>query len=119
MQVDFDGIMLVYHTSQSGPFSGGGGWAGVNGFFVWMSFETDFAVTRHEVGHNFGHPHHMSNSYGYRNSRPDLPSPPYDGFDMVRETSTKRIFPTFVVNERFSFKTYKLFPFAIDLAFLF
>lgn len=81
--VDFDGIILIYYVAQNGPFSGHGGWGNVNGPFTWMSFDTDFAVTRHEIGHNFGHPHHMSNSFGYRDSRPDVPPPPYDGFDMM------------------------------------
>ena len=48
--VDYDGIALVYFSANSGPFSGGGGWAGVNGDFMWMSYEMGFAVTRHEVG---------------------------------------------------------------------
>ena len=29
--VDYDGICLTYYTSQSGPFSGSGGWGSVNG----------------------------------------------------------------------------------------
>ena len=48
--VDYDGIALVYFTATSGPFSGGGGWASVNGDFMWMSYEMGFSVTRHEVG---------------------------------------------------------------------
>lgn len=29
--VDYNGVALMYFASQSGPFSGAGGWAGVNG----------------------------------------------------------------------------------------
>jgi len=96
---DFDGIMLLYFTSQSGPFSGAGGWGGVNENFLWMSYNSadsspiDYYVTRHEVGHNFGHPHHHSNKYWYREYRPynpedvggdaNLANNYYDGFDMM------------------------------------
>jgi len=55
---DYNGINLVYFTAQAGSFSGGGGWANVNGRFMWMSYSLGLAVTRHEIGHNFGHPHH-------------------------------------------------------------
>jgi len=55
---DFNGINLVYFTAKTGVFSGAGGWAEVNGRFMWMSYELALDVTRHEIGHNFGHPHH-------------------------------------------------------------
>ena len=46
--VDYNAIGLVYFPSQNGPFSGGGGWGSVNGNFMWNSYPTDYAVTRHE-----------------------------------------------------------------------
>ena len=114
--VDYNGIALIYFVAQSGPFAGGGGWASVNGDFMWMSYQIGLAVTRHEgkltmtnlirfnlkfshltsllslivflhytVGHNFGHPHHLSISYTYRDTRPSggEGTAPYDGFDMM------------------------------------
>jgi len=79
----YDGIILVYHTAQDGPFQGGGGWGNVNAYevpFTWMSYRLDFSVTRHEIGHNFGHPHHIS-MRGYRECRGECGL--YDGFDMM------------------------------------
>ena len=46
--VDYNGIVLIYFVAQSGPFSFGGGWATVNGDFIWMSYQLGLAVTRHE-----------------------------------------------------------------------
>jgi len=78
---------LVYNVADAGVFSGGGGWANVNGNFMWNSYEMYITVVRHEIGHNFGHPHHLSNSYTYRNTRPDMKEgdgfAKYDGFDMM------------------------------------
>ena len=48
--VDYDAISLVYNLAEVGPFSGGGGWASVNGNFMWNSDPIGFGVTRHEVG---------------------------------------------------------------------
>jgi len=76
----YDGIILVYHTAQDGPFQGGGGWGNVNGPFIWMSYRLGFSVTRHEIGHNFGHPHHIS-MRGYRECGGECGL--YDGFDMM------------------------------------
>lgn len=47
--VDYDAISLIYNPAQAGN-AGGGGWASVNGDFMWMSYEMNFLVTRHEVG---------------------------------------------------------------------
>ena len=38
--VDYDSIALVYNVAQSGPFSGGGGWGGVNSRMQWNSYPT-------------------------------------------------------------------------------
>ena len=48
--VDYDAISLVYNLASAGPFSGGGGWAGVNGDFMWNSDPIGYGVTRHEIG---------------------------------------------------------------------
>lgn len=77
----FDGVILTYSLAQNGPFSGGGGWGNVNGPFTWMSYSIDFSVTRHEIGHNFGHPHHRS-MLGYRKDT-SCECDYYDGFDMM------------------------------------
>ena len=83
--VDYDGICLIYNVADSGPFSGYGGWASVNGDFMWNSYQLGINVLRHEIGHNFGHPHHRSNSYTYRETRPSMTEgvAPYDGWDMM------------------------------------
>jgi hypothetical protein len=83
--VDYDGICLIYNVADAGPFSGYGGWASVNGDFMWNSYQLGVSVLRHEIGHNFGHPHHRSNSYTYRETRPSMTEgvAPYDGWDMM------------------------------------
>ena len=48
--LDYDAICLVYNPTNTGPFSGSGGWATVNGDFMWNSDPMGFAVTRHEIG---------------------------------------------------------------------
>ncbi len=47
-----------------------------------QSMPLDFAVARHEIGHNFGHPHHHSNKYYWRLTR-GTPEDWFDGFDMM------------------------------------
>ena len=47
-----------------------------------QSVPLDFAVTRHEIGHNFGHPHHHSYKYYWRLTR-DPPEDWFDGYDMM------------------------------------
>ena len=73
----FDGVMLIHSRAQNGPLDTGGGWASVNGIFVWMTYNLKYKVVRHEVGHNFGHPHHQS-MLGYRYDEDR-----WDGFDMM------------------------------------
>ena len=83
--IDYDGIMLIYFPAQSGTPFQSGGWGTVNSdiTITWMSYDLDFSVTRHEVGHNIGHPHHERNSYKYRFTRPQLTEGEYDMFDMM------------------------------------
>jgi hypothetical protein len=48
---------------------------------MWQSFNAGFGVTRHEVGHMYGHPHHIANFYKWRF---DVDSEGvYDGWDMM------------------------------------
>jgi len=63
---DYDGVVTIYWKAHNGNLSNGGGWGSVNGVNMWMTYYANtaglnFAVTRHEVGHNFGHPHHGKN----------------------------------------------------------
>lgn len=44
-----------------------------------MQYRIGFAVTRHEVGHNFGHPHHET----MRSYRLGGDTTIHDGFDMM------------------------------------
>jgi len=85
----YDGLMLLYNIAKGkGDHSFSGGLANVNADdpFLWMSYalydwETganiDFGVTRHEFGHNVGHPHHRAMRYER------LGVTMYDGFDMM------------------------------------
>mmetsp|Transcript_35236 Transcript_35236/g.81539 ORF Transcript_35236/g.81539 Transcript_35236/m.81539 type:complete len:648 (+) Transcript_35236:57-2000(+) len=76
----YDGIILNYHLARAGPFDGHGGWGNVNGPFMWQSYKFTYYVTRHEIGHNFGHPHHES-MRGYRECEKECAL--YDEFDMM------------------------------------
>jgi len=78
---DFDGVIGIYHKTPGGSFANGGGVANVNSNAP-MTFIHSWTtgVTRHEIGHNFGHPHHYTNGYLYRIEDED---PGWDGFDMM------------------------------------
>jgi len=69
---DYDGIVICYNLAKGdSPFKGHGGWGNVNSesSVTWMSWNGNYFrndVARHEFGHNFGHPHHLTNKYEYR-----------------------------------------------------
>uniref|UniRef100_A0A7S2V8C0 Uncharacterized protein n=1 Tax=Entomoneis paludosa TaxID=265537 RepID=A0A7S2V8C0_9STRA len=46
---DYTSILLVYNVAQTGPFSGAGGWAGVNGDFAWTTYFGDSIRSTFEV----------------------------------------------------------------------
>lgn len=84
--VNFDGIMLVYFQPSGGDLASVPGHAYINDDFVWMAYDDiNYKAMRQELGHNFGHEHHLSNSYFYRLTKPDLPTSfsVLDGFDMM------------------------------------
>ncbi len=97
LSVDYDGIMMFFPPQGgSGTFCCIGGLGDVGGSFASAGYETNtnqlYRITRHEIGHNLGHLHHVHNDYKYRSTRPD-PSNTKDGFDMVSSYSlvSKRI----------------------------
>jgi hypothetical protein len=49
---------------------------------MWMPLSFSFALTRHELGHNYGHPHHLANKYEWRIDR-GISENRTDGFDMM------------------------------------
>lgn len=78
------GIIITYNVAAAGDLSFSGGWGAINGNVTWMSMPPSYSVTRHEVGHNYGHPHHGSNTYNWRIGRgftTTINTP--DGFDMM------------------------------------
>eukprot|EP00814_Leptocylindrus_danicus_P017567 CAMPEP_0116016306 /NCGR_PEP_ID=MMETSP0321-20121206/7398_1 /TAXON_ID=163516 /ORGANISM="Leptocylindrus danicus var. danicus, Strain B650" /LENGTH=172 /DNA_ID=CAMNT_0003486331 /DNA_START=99 /DNA_END=615 /DNA_ORIENTATION=+ len=110
--VDYDGIMLVYFQPSTGQLSTlpGGAHADINSDFVWLSYETgvNYKTMRQEVGHNFGHAHHGSNSYEYRLTRPNLPSSAagvgvLDGFDFMSGGNEKFEVADFAVASKWFF----------------
>jgi hypothetical protein len=76
------GLIVAYNPIKSGDLSWRGGVAVINYNITWMSLGFDFGVTRHELGHNYGHPHHSAYSYDWRFSR-GFSSNVLDGFDMM------------------------------------
>lgn len=81
--VDYDGIIFLYHTAQSGQLQNSGAKGQMNGDFIWASSkDITYGVFRHEIGHNLGHDHHGRNAYNYRTTRPYFPGVT-DGFDMA------------------------------------
>jgi len=83
--VDYDGIVILYNVAQDGPFQGQGGWGSVNSeaSVTWMSWKRGLSndVARHEFGHNFGHPHHLTNGYKWRFGQEGVVG--YDDYDMM------------------------------------
>jgi len=81
--VDYDGIIVIYNTlGGDGDFCCSGGKAYLGGSLATVSYDPSWGIIRHEIGHNFGHEHHMHNHYKYRDSRPNRPALT-DGFDMM------------------------------------
>jgi hypothetical protein len=81
--VDYDGIIVIYNTlGGDGDFCCSGGKAYLGGSLASVSYDPSWSIIRHEIGHNFGHEHHMHNHYKYRDSRPNRPALT-DGFDMM------------------------------------
>ena len=76
------GLIVAYKPTKSGELSGRGGVGVINYNFTWMSLEFGYKVTRHELGHNYGHPHHFAYSYGWRFSR-GFSTDVIDGYDMM------------------------------------
>jgi hypothetical protein len=72
------GIIIAYKSDGSGP----SGVADVNGNRMWMSMPFAFSVTRHEMGHNYGHRHQRANTYDWRLSRGFFGNT-VDGWDMM------------------------------------
>ena len=76
------GLIVAYNPTKSGDLSWYGGVAVLNYNITWMSLGFNFEVTRHELGHNYGHPHHSAYSYGWRFLR-GFSSDTFDGYDMM------------------------------------
>ena len=90
------GLIVAYNATEAGDFSFRGGVATINGNTIWNSIPFDYSVHRHEVGHNYGHPHHYAYSYAWRNNR-DFNTAVNDGYDMMsggKETHVDVIFST-------------------------
>jgi len=83
--IDYNGIVILYNVAMNGPFSGHGGWGTVNSgsSVTWMSWPWGLSndVARHEFGHNFGHPHHLTNGYKWRFGQEGVVG--YDDYDMM------------------------------------
>jgi hypothetical protein len=78
------GIIISYNVAATGDMNFAGGWGVINGNVTWMSMPPSFSVTRHEIGHNYGHPHHGSNTYNWRIGRGfSTTYNTLDGFDMM------------------------------------
>ena len=80
----YTGLVVAYNPIKSGELAWKGGVAIVNGNIVWNALPFNYAVHRHEVGHNYGHPHHSAYSYGWRNNiLRDFTNTVPDGYDMM------------------------------------
>jgi hypothetical protein len=76
------GLIVAYNPTPTGAFNFRGGVAGINYNITWMSLPFYFEIIRHEVGHNYGHPHHYAYSYDWRIAR-GYDSSVMDGYDMM------------------------------------
>jgi hypothetical protein len=75
-------LLIAYNPTPTGHFSFRGGVGSINYNTTWMSMPFDYSVTRHELGHNYGHPHHYAYSYDWRIAR-GYNSSVMDGYDMM------------------------------------
>ena len=80
--VNHTGVIVAYNPTASGDFSFPGGVAYINGLTIWNALGFNYATNRHEVGHNYGHPHHYAYSYDWRINR-NFKTLVDDGFDMM------------------------------------
>lgn len=78
----YTGLIVAYNPTPFGDFNFRGGYARINGNIIWNSMDFDYSVNRHEIGHNYGHPHHYSYSYDGRITR-GFVTAVNDGFDMM------------------------------------
>lgn len=78
---DYNGVIMIYNGPDGGSIKGAY-WANYGDSFNWYPGVSCFGCIKHELGHNFGHPHHHANSYKYREAK-QLGDTPYDGFDMM------------------------------------
>lgn len=78
----YTGLIVAYNPTANGDFSFRGGVGIINGKIIWNSLAFDYSVNRHEIGHNYGHPHHYAYSYDWRYKR-DFTTAVNDGYDMM------------------------------------
>ena len=80
----YDGVIVIYHTPNDGPLRNSiYGTTNEDPGFIWLKYNTvDLGSIRHEMGHNFGHYHHVVNTYDYRETNKYTWNP-MDHFDMV------------------------------------
>jgi hypothetical protein len=80
--VTHTGIIISYNVAIKGDMNFSGGWGVINGNVTWISMPPSYGVMRHEIGHNYGHPHHGANTYDWRIERGSS-TKTYDGWDMM------------------------------------
>jgi hypothetical protein len=65
---NYDGVIVIYDTPDGGALKSSiYGTTNEDPAFIWLKHSAvDLGAIRHEMGHNFGHYHHVVNSYEYR-----------------------------------------------------
>ena len=81
---NYDGVIVIYHEPDGGPLKNSiYGTTNAGPGFIWLKYNAvNVGSLRHEMGHNFGHYHHVVNSYNYRESGIYTWNP-MEQFDMV------------------------------------